>query len=763
MKVLNYPLRLIGAVALIRLGVVFADTSQAPEPSGSNLDEVVVTARKREEKLSAAPVAVQAFSGTALEQQGIHNVQQLAIVDPSLNITAATILIDSIFLRGVGSSPNDPGFEQQTALFVDGIYYGNGRWISSASFDTELAQVLAGPQGAYFGKNTIAGAIDITTRNPGRTFESRVTGGYEFNARERSAEAVISGPLSSTFGARLAVRGSRMSGWAINDTTDSGEPAATDAVGRLTLTWIAAEHFDSNLKLQVQNYNDNGPTALTILLNCAGPGRTPAPLTLQGLTVWGPTSGSAPCTRNFHIPAPQQLREGRAGSHVPAYSSALALRWKYDVGELTSITGYNHYAFHSYSAANASSLDAVELRTLASNDAVSTELRYQSVLAGRFNFILGGYYQSTDFGYYSAPDILPPFLQGAQSSFEQRSSTAGHTQSYFLELLWALTPQWELDVGERYTRERKSSNLDTLSVAPNVVAFFPPLHITAAQQFANSSPQATLTWRPTDRLMTYAAYKTGFLSGGFAHAQLPSSSSGVQNYLFGPETARGGELGTKLSLAQPDVYVDIVGYYYAYDGLQVSTFQPATLTFAVQNAGKSRSTGIELHGVWHVTQPLSAHLTLTHGSTRYTRYTGTCLPTATFATGCNVRLPGGGFAQDFNGTRTSFSPDWTARTSVDYQRVLRNRMSLSAGIGVSYSDGYTVGDILHQPAWVKYDSRLALHFSVWTAALIGNNLTDAAVCDQAASRPLGGAGETSCWLDRGRELRLEVSAELQRN
>ena len=70
---------------------------------------------------------------------------------------------------------------------------------------------------------------------------------------------------------------------------------------------------------------------------------------------------------------------------------------------------------------------------------------------------------------------------------------------------------------------------------------------------------------------------------------------------------------------------------------------------------------------------------------------------------------------------------------------------------------------LHQPAWVKYDSRLALHFSVWTAALIGNNLTNVAVCDQAASRPLGGAGETSCWLDRGRELRLEVSAQLQGN
>lgn len=772
MKILTVSLTLVAAIALIHLGGVHAEPAEtpakadadqrstAPPEMGSKLDEILVTARKRAEKLSEAPVAVQAFTGTALEQQGISRVQQLGILDPSLNVTATTILIDSIFLRGVGSSPNDPGFEQQTALFVDGIYYGNGRWISSATFDTDLVQILAGPQGAYFGKNTIAGAIDIRTRNPGHTFENRVTGGYEFKARERYGEGVISGPLSRTLGARLSARASRMSGWATNDPTGGREPGASDGVGRLTLAWTPTDHFDSNLKLQVQDYNDNGPTALTILLNCTGPGNTPAPLSLQGFPIWGPTSGTAPCTRNFHIPGPQQLREGRANSHVPAYTSALALHWRHAEGELTSITGYNHYGFGSYLVANASSLDAVELRNEAKNDAVSTELRYRSLLPGRVNFMLGGYYQSTDFRYYSAPDILPRPLQGAQSTFQQRSSTASHTQSYFLEVLWDITGRWELDLGERYTRERKDSKVDTLSVAPPVAALFPALHFTAEQQFDNSSPQATLSWRPGNRFMTYAAYKTGFLSGGFAHAQLPSPASQVQNFLFGAETARGGELGTKFSLARSSVSFDLVAYYYDYDGLQVSTFQPASLTFAVQNAGKSRSKGIELRSLWHVTPPLSVHVAVTHGSTQYTRYLGACLPTATFATGCNVPLPGGGFGQDFSGTRTSFSPDWTARTSLDYQRALRDGMSLSAGVGVSYNDGYTVGDVLHQPAWAKYDSRVALEVSSWRFALIGNNLSNVPVCDQAAFRPLGAAGETTCWLDRGREIRFELSAEL---
>ncbi len=719
-------------------------------------DQIVVTARRREEALSEVPVAAAAFAGGDLDRQGISSLQRLGILSPSLHITS-TILIDSIFLRGVGSSPNDPGFEQQMGLFVDGIYLGNGRWISSAIFDAELIQVLAGPQGVYFGKNTIAGAIDISTRNPGPSFEISLKSGYEFNANERYAEAVISGPLSSTFGARLSGRVSRMSGWATNDVTDEGEPGAGDAVGRLTLTWAPTHGFDSNLKLQIQNYNDNGPTARTILLYCAGPDNTPAPLTLQGLPVWGPTSGTANCARSFRIPGPQQLREGRANSHVPAYRTALALHWRRDSDELISTTGYSHYAFNSYGLGSASSLDALELRTAANSTAVSTELRYQTLKQGPVNFMLGGYYGSNDFRNFEAPALLPPELQGAQSTFQQGSSTRSDTQSYFLELLWNIATAWELDVGARYTNERKRSKFDTLSVAPNVTALFPPLHFTTEQQFNDSSPQATLTWRPRSDFMAYAAYKTGFLAGGFAHAQLPSPSSRKQDFLFGPEKARGGELGAKLSGVDRRLQLDMVAYYYDYDGLQVSTFQPGSLTFAVENAGRSKSKGLELRSRWHITRRASLSTEVTHGSTRYTRYIGACLPAATFATGCNVPLPAGGFAQDFRGSRTSFSPDWTARVAVEWEAVLNSAVSLIAGAGVNYSDNYTVGDVLPQPAWAQYSGHIELRGSAWKAALIGNNLSNEAVCAQAASRPLGGVGETSCWLDPGREVRLELS------
>jgi len=769
------PIRILGfALALLELSAPVLCFTVEPAFAGESVgleekaeeeqrvantatgSEIVITARQREEPLSEVPAAVVAFTGTTLEQQGISNLQQLGVVYPSLYITS-TIFIDSFFLRGVGSSPNDPGFEQQTGLFVDGVYYGNGRWISSATFDSGVVQVLEGPQGVYFGKNTIAGAIDIRTRDPGTAFEGVLKGGYEFDARERYGELVISGPLSDTFGARLSARVSRMSGWANNDTTGGREPGASDAVGRLTLEWRATDQLDANLKLQVQNYNDDGPTARTILLNCSGPGNTPAALTLQGLPVWGPTSGTAPCTRDFHIPGPQQLRQGRANSHVPAQSLALTLHWNAGFGELTSTTGYNHYAFDSYEGLNGSSLDQVESRGDSSNTAVSTELRYQTRLEGPVNVMLGGYYQSTDYSNDLAPGIFPPLFQGAQSTFSQLSSTDGHTQSYVLELLWNVTDAWELDIGDRYTRESKDSKFDTLSVAPNLTAFFAAMHFTTQQEFSHASPQASLTWRPARDFMAYAAYKTGFLSGGFAHAQIPTPASRVQDFLFGAETVRGGEVGTKLAVLEGRLHLDVVSYYYDYDGLQVSTFQPASLTFAVQNAGKSQSRGIELRGLWQVTSRVSLNTAVTHGATRYTRYIGACLPDATFATGCNVALPGGGFAQDFKGFRTSFSPDWTARVGLEYRTALTGALSVSFGAGVSYSDSYTVGDVLQQPAWTKYDGRIGLSSAAWEVALIGNNLSNEAVCTQAAARGLGGAGETECWLDRAREVRLELT------
>jgi outer membrane receptor protein involved in Fe transport len=354
------------------------------------------------------------------------------------------------------------------------------------------------------------------------------------------------------------------------------------------------------------------------------------------------------------------------------------------------------------------------------------------------------------------PFCLPRYR--ARKALSQDSATRSHTQSYFVELLWDITSAWEFDIGARYTKERKRSKFDTLSVAPNVAAFFPPLHFTAEQEFTDSSPQVTLMWRPRAGFMAYAAYKTGFLAGGFAHAQLPSPSAQEADFLFGPEEVRGGELGAKVGGADRRLQFDAVAYYYDYDGLQVSTFQPASLTFAVENAARSKSKGVELRSLWRVRQGVSLNAEVTHGSTRYTRYIGACLPGATFATGCNVPLPGGGFAQDFKGERTSFSPDWTARVGIEYGTALGDDFSLTLGAGVNYSDNYTVGDVLHQPAWTQYDGRVSLSRSAWKLALIGNNLSDEVVCDQAAARPLGGLGETSCWLDRGREVRVEVSA-----
>lgn len=750
-----------GYVAIAQAQGNAAPISDEATAAKGSIEDIIVTARRREEALSTIPVAVVAVTGEALAERGISNLQQLGNLVPNLTITS-TIFIDSIFLRGIGSSPNDPGFEQQTGLFVDGVYYGNGRWVSSAYVDAESVQVMPGPQGVYFGKNTIAGAVQITTNNPGDKLEGHVKAGYEIEARERYGEVVVSGPLSDTLGARLALRGSDMDGWVKNVVTGGRAPGSRDMVGRLTLAWKPSDAFDANLKIQLQKYEDEGPTARTALVNCAGPNNTPSPLTLAGIPFFGLTSGTAPCRRDFEVAAPATLRRGPSYSEIPAYAIALNMHWTTDDGVLTSTTGLNRYKFESNASVSLSSLNLTEVVTRARNRAFSTELRYQTTFDGPLNFLAGGYYQSTDFHNFQAATLFPPEFQGAIDTFSQQSSTRGETLSGFGEVVWSLPGNLEFDAGVRYTRDRKNSDFQTLSVAPFPLVpvfagFFPRLDVSAKQTFTNWSPQATLTWRPTSDFMAYIAYKTGFLSGGFGHAQVPGPTTTVDDLIYGPEKTKGGEIGTKFFLADRRVQFNVAAYYYKFNGLQVSTFKADSIAFAIENAGRSVAKGIEVNGLWKAGAGLTLSGNVAYGKSYYTRYIGQCLATATFATGCDVPLPGGGFAQDFKGASTSFAPLWSGRVAVDYRTDIGPDATLSTGVGLNFSDDYIVGDILPQPGWVKLDGRVSVEKGPWMVSLIGANLTNEAICNQGAARPFGGQGELGCWLDRSREVRIEAA------
>jgi outer membrane receptor protein involved in Fe transport len=190
---------------------VAAPAATEAKEQPSQLEDIVVTARRRNESLLNVPVAVTAISREALDKAHITNATQIAQMTPNLLIgDASGGGGGAIAIRGVGSSFIDPGIEQSVGIVIDGVSMGRGRFILLSQFDLQQVEVLKGPQALFFGKNSPAGVISITSAEPTRELSGMIRGGYEFEADERYLEGNISGPITNSLLFRLAGKYSNM-------------------------------------------------------------------------------------------------------------------------------------------------------------------------------------------------------------------------------------------------------------------------------------------------------------------------------------------------------------------------------------------------------------------------------------------------------------------------------------------------------------------------------------------------------------------------
>jgi iron complex outermembrane receptor protein len=200
--------RLVAAsscVALASAVPLMAQAIDGEAETRASEGEIIVTARKREERLQDVPISISVQSGEVLENQSISSFMGLQARVPSLSVTD-TPANASLFIRGIGTSGNTLSFEQSVSLFVDQVYGGRNRQFMQPFFDVERIEVLRGPQGALFGRNTSAGAISVTTRRPTSSFEGGVFGEVEFVRGSHAIEMTASGPVTDTLSLRVATR-----------------------------------------------------------------------------------------------------------------------------------------------------------------------------------------------------------------------------------------------------------------------------------------------------------------------------------------------------------------------------------------------------------------------------------------------------------------------------------------------------------------------------------------------------------------------------
>lgn len=794
-------------LASAAIGAIAATPAWAQDetPAGANskrsadsVAEIVVTARQRKETLLEAPVAVSAISGEQLSKLGATDVHELTKLAPSLSIDHSTSGAGGVIaIRGIGTSPSNAGFDQAVSVNVDGVQTGRARIVDLGLLDLAQVEVMKGPQALFFGKNSPAGVISLTSASPTDTLTGYVRGSYEFVADEAMVEGVVSGPLTKSLGARIAVRYSEMKGWLRNtagqltsspfagpsnlpQAPKNTRPGDDNFMGRITLAFKPEDsRFDATLKLAGMIHHDDGPSAGQQLYNC---GAFSTPVTSYAGIPAIAVDPFGDCKFNNKY-SDGALPKGYAANWPSAkdnpYSSVKmflgSLQMNYDFGNLylSSVTGLfksDTKYLDNYDGTVYMAYDAMEKEKYTS---LSQELRLLSKFDGPLNFLLGAYYQNTKLDFFNSALIAPLPVDpatGKYQTWEKPGQTKGKTYSVFGQLIWNVVPKLEFSAGVRYTHETKDSWMVNSYVHPPLSGtVLAPQGKMFTDKFKdnNYSPEVTLTWRPTSDLTTYVSYKTGYKSGGFGvSTNLIPANITAESIRFGSEKIAGFEGGIKARLLDRRVTLTSSIYSYKYSNLQVNTFDAATTSFRISNAASARVKGIELQLDARATEWLSLYGSIAYNKARFLDYTAGCWTGQTAALGCNISNGNGTFSQSLSGKPLARAPDWNATAGFDINLPVGNDFLLGMSGGAKYSGKYFALDNGNpagvQKAFWLFDAsvRVSPVSKKWELALIGRNLGNKYYTGYVAEKP--GApvtpGETSQLMglpNRGRQILLQ--------
>lgn len=788
---------LLGGAALAGLwaAAAFAQTPapapQAAAASTGGLEDIVVTARKREESVQSVPVAVTAISAETILKQDITSLEKLAALTPNFTVgRASNGSAAQLTLRGIGSSSTSIGIEQSVAVVVDGVYYGQGRVINEGFFDLERIEVLEGPQALFFGKNATAGVISFTTADPTAEFMTKVRAAYEFNSQQVQGDFIVSGPVTDTLGLRLAVRLSKQFGGWYENVADpvtysafdiatgtsqsfTAQPAPRDAPGeysyviRGTAKWEPTDALTATLKVSANHSEVDNSSWNYVNYNCANGVSTLNPIyECKDQFVTHQNNIPEGIAENF----PRSKDDGQLFNDYSSFATTLNLAYELDTVTISSVTNYQR---NNNKWACACDFQSSNAGTWATEDstwrAISTELRALTTFDGPINFLVGGLYQSTkrDFDQF----IMFAGLQDSTQSPENRylattktSFTKGETLSAFGQVTWEIVPTLELAGGVRYTHETKDSFFTQPYNNAALTGIFRPQddpdglgELSANQTFNDWSPEFTLTWTPQTDLLVYAGYKTAYKSGGFSNGGINSkfSPNPLGDLTFGPETVDGLEGGIKSTLFDNQLRANLVLYRYNYSDLQVDFFRSDIFAFNTITAdARTKGFTVSLEYAPRAVDGLNLRTNVNYNDAKYTDFFGPCYAGQTPAAGCVFGSPEGGAPatgvtpsyQDLTGTELSVAPKWTATFGGSYDTTLSSDWRFGIGADVRYSGSYNPSGFGNPAAerdgYITFDAsiRVGPADENWQVAFIGKNLTNKFYVTGVVDGPSTGSG-----------------------
>ena len=791
---------------------IYAQDSEVSSLSTS-IEEIVVTARATEEAVRDIPVAISAYSEEDMENFNITSIDDIAATSASLEINRINSGSGAqVAIRGIASSPGSLGIEQSVAIMIDNVYFPQGRVINEGLYDTSQIAILKGPQALYFGKNATAGAVTITTNDPGDEFEIIASVSHEFEYKTDTFEFVVSGPISENWGARLALYDSTMDeGWIQNiagDTTyttldfsngfaaTSHEnpaptqkfyPADEKTYGRLTLKGDIGDRTTLKFKASFADVTMASAT-LGELFDCylgdvphnnAGNVATPVPSAGECKKDRRTGLNNIPT-----VPAAAYELTGQFGGALgETYESKVfttSLTHDFDNSQLIAVLNTHEQNVAWVIDADYGGATNIFAGEVNDFENTSLEIKWLSTSEGPLNWVLGGYIQETE--RYFAQEVI---FAGAEESaadptnryvaYDKVSETDGETFSIYGEIKWDINDTMQLTAGGRYIDESKDSYFTQPYVSPAFGFLFVEGRTLAADQsFDDFVPEVTFRYQPTESLTYFLAYKEGWKSGGFDNGSIDSTlnANPVKDITYEPEHVKGFEAGVRALVADGNLEVNFDIYQYEYDDLQLNYFNAATFAYRTLNAEESESEGFEIQLTYlpPLIDGLRLNTAFGYNDSNYVRFVGPCAGGQKPSEGCNI--PDGGLTlQDLNDSKRALAPETRANFGFNYNTILSNGLEFGLNANVKYSSDYRLSDTIpgiKQPSYNTIDSSVSIASpeAGWKLALIGRNLSDEYIQTSGADAPSTGGltgtengftGDRYAYVKPGRTIALKLS------
>jgi len=714
--------------------------SYAQSQDAFSLEEIIVTAQKREQSLQDVGIAISAFQGETLEAMGVVNSNEIAAKTPNLTIVspAGEGGVVSVFIRGIGLNDFALNNTGPVGFYLDGSAIGSTNGQLTTLFDVERVEVLKGPQGTLFGRNTTGGALNIVSNKPTEEFEASVAvsaGNYGY----LKTEGVVSGNLAENLNGRLAVVAYESDGYIEN--TSTGDE-------------VEKQNFAARALFDYQPTDD-----LSFMLNLRG-SRNDSDSDLYGTTLDADFYEGAHGTRDYKI-------------NVDTLGASLTAI--YDINDnvtLTSLTAYDDLDKFQEEDADMSPLELVELDYSVDTHSFSQELRLNGS-TDNTEWIGGLYYlsETTNWSTHTGLRDLPladisafagapgfpaaldpsnpadvaliqgfgiPVDDGGVLYFGESSGQGKQTletSALFGQVEYLLSEQWSLTVGARYTVLEVDFDLDVELVNFAFVGLQNGLSFSDDLKNEELSGKIAIDYRHNEDTLYYASVTKGFKGGGFNGGQVSDFANYAAGAEYDPEELLAYELGVKSSLLDGAMRLNAAVFYYDYSDAQVFNGVSDPNTSLPQNVIENADTldvyGLDMDISWQPIEGLFVQLGVGYTHSEFDQY-DQAVP----------QVGGGVSSVSLSGETPQNSPEWNINFLANYEWYLGDSGSLSAQVDASYQSEvyFTNGTILTPGDNDSYDRNKDVgqdSYSLWNArlawrssdeqlemALWGKNLSD---------------------------------------